>query len=252
MFWRMPRPLRRIIPDVVYHVLNRGNRRMRIFDKPGDYEAFLGCLVEGLRRYRVDLLAWCIMPNHWHLVVRPRGARQLQEFMRWITVTHVRRHHAHHDEDSGHLYQGRYKHFCVEEDSYFLTLCRYVEANPLRAGLCRRADAWAWSSLHQRVNRQPLPPLAQWPMPRPRDWLGLVNETMEAPELKRMREHVVRDRPLGTTAWVRRMAAAQGVEQTLNRRGRRAGPLESLSPRQRRRREKQARESPANGGQNGK
>src|ERR1700693_2465779 len=105
----MARPLRYIIPNVIYHVLNRGNRRMRIFRKPRDYQAFLDCLSEGLKRYRVDLLAWCVMPNHWHLVLRPRGDKQLQEFMRWITVTHVRRHHGHHGGISGHLYQGRYR-----------------------------------------------------------------------------------------------------------------------------------------------
>jgi putative transposase len=239
----MPRPPRKIIPDQIYHVLNRGNRRTRIFRKPEDYEAFLACLSEGLRRYQVDLLAWCLMPNHWHLVLRPRGPRQLQQFMQWITLTHVRRHHAHHGQMSGHLYQGRYKHFCVEEDSYFLTLCRYVEANAMRAGLISRAEQWPWSSLSQRANRRSLPPLTDWPMPRPRDWTRLVNEPIDAPKLKQLREHVIRDRPLGTTPWICRMAARQSLEQSLHPRGRPALPLESLSPRQRRRREKLAKKS---------
>jgi putative transposase len=240
----MPRPLRHIAADLIYHVLNRGNRRTRIFRKPRDYQAFVDCLAQGLERYRVDLLGWCVMPNHWHLVLRPRGEGQLQEFMRWLTVTHVRRHHGHHGGISGHLYQGRYKHFCVQEDSYFLTLCRYVEANPGRARLVTRSEQWPWSSLHQRLNRKPLPPLADWPVERPRRWTSLVNEAMEPPELKRLREHVVRDRPLGTVAWMQKIAARQGLEQTLHPRGRPARPVELLSVRQRRRRRA--------GGQNGK
>ena len=144
----MPRPLRIIEANQIYHVLNRGNRRMTIFRKPQDYQAFLDCITEAMGRFRVDLLAWCIMPNHWHLVLRPRGDDQLQRFMSWLTVTHVRRHHERHGGGSGHLYQGRYKHFCVQQDDYFLTLCRYVEANPLRARLVERAERWPWSSLH--------------------------------------------------------------------------------------------------------
>ncbi len=222
---------------------------MRIFRKEGDYQAFLDCLGEGLKRYRVDLLAWCVMPNHWHLVLRPLAEGQLQEFMRWITVTHVRRHHGHYGGKSGHLYQGRYKHFCVEEDSYILTLCRYVEANPLRGRLVTGAEKWPWSSLHQRVHRLGNPPLADWPVDRPRNWTAVVNEVMGDTELKVLREHVVRDRPLGTSVWMRKMAARLHVEQTLRSRGRPLAPIESLSPRQRRRRLAKA---DGGNGQNGK
>jgi putative transposase len=233
----MPRPLRNILPDTIYHVLNRGNGRMRIFRKPADYQAFVDVLAEGLTRFSVELLAWCLMPNHWHLVLRPHRDDQLQQFMQWITVTHVRRHHGHHGQSSGHLYQGRYKHFCVQDDAYFLTLCRYVEANALRAGLVRRAENWPWSSLHQRQGRAKIPPLGDWPVDRPNNWAALVNRSMEEPELKRLRECVIRDRPYGSARWVVRMANRLGLGQTLRARGRPRRPLEELSPRQRRRRE---------------
>jgi putative transposase len=172
--------------------------------------------------------------------LRPRGDEQLQEFMRWITVTHVRRHHGHHGGISGHLYQGRYKHFCVEEDAYFLALCRYVEANPLRGRLVAEAQSWPWSSLHQRLHRVENPPVKGWPLDRPRNWTSLVNEAPGEGELKQMREHVIRDRPLGTLAWMRKMAVRQQLEQTLRPRGRPPGPLEALSARQRRRRKAEA------------
>src|SRR5262245_42917447 len=142
----MPRPLRRIEPGLIYHVLNRGNGKMMIFRKDGDFKAFVGILGDGLRRFDVELLALCLLVNHWRLVRRPRRVGQLQALMQWVCTTHVRRHHMHYGRASGHLYQGRYKHFCVQEDEYLLTLLRYVEANALRAGLVRRAQNWAWSS----------------------------------------------------------------------------------------------------------
>jgi putative transposase len=234
----MPRPLREIEIGVIYHVLNRGNRRMRIFHKPGDYEAFGKVLTEGLERFAVDLLAWCMMPNHWHLVLRPRREGEMQKMMQWITGTHVRRHLVHYGQDSGHLYQGRYKHFPVEDDSYFLTLCRYVEANPLRAKLVERAEEWQWSSLYQRMHRQSEPPTAQWPLDRPARWTALVNEPMPAEQVKQIREHVVRDRPLGSPRWMKKMAQKLGLEQKLRPRGRPPQPIESLSKRQQRRRKR--------------
>src|SRR5262245_58625379 len=148
----MPRPLRHIETGLIYHVLNRGNGRMTIFRKSGDFEAFVRILAEVLPRFDVDLLAWCLMGIHWHLGVRPR-AGQLQALLQWVGTTHVRRHHQHYGRASGHLYQGRYKHFVVQADEHLLTLLRYVEANPLRARLVKRAQDWPWSSLHQRLNR---------------------------------------------------------------------------------------------------
>ena len=119
---------------MIYHVLNRGNGRMRIFHKAGDFAAFERVLAQGLRRYPVELFTYCVMSSHWHLVVRPKTDAALGRLMGWVGVTHVRRHHEHyHTRGGGHLYQGRFKSFPVEEDDYFLTLCRYVEANALRA-----------------------------------------------------------------------------------------------------------------------
>ena len=125
---------------------------MRLFHKAGDYEAFERVLAEGLERYPVDLLTYCLMPNHWHLVVRPGKRRRAGTLLGWVGVTHVRRHHEHyHRRGGGHLYQGRFKSFPVAEDDYFLTLCRYVEANPLRAELVDRAEEWRWSGLWMRI-----------------------------------------------------------------------------------------------------
>jgi putative transposase len=257
----MPRPPRRIEPDLCYHVINRGNGRQRLFHQPGDYQAFVAILADALQRFDVHLLCWCLMPNHWHLVLRPRRRRAMIDFMRWITVTHARRRHEHYHSDAGHLYQGRYKSFPVEQDRHFLVLCRYVEANALRAKLVKPAQAWPWSSLHQRDQRiarsatrapslkptpkptptrirtpTPAPALAAWPVERPRGWIALVNQPLEKQEQQRLRESIRRERPLGCDSWVKKIAAKLGLQQTLRPRGRPRRPLESLGPRQRRRR----------------
>jgi putative transposase len=236
----MPRPPRQLAAGVCYHVLNRGNDRGWLFRKPADFQAFLAILVDAAKRFDVDLLCWCLMSNHWHLVVRPRTDRALIDFMRWLTITHVRRHRAHYSSHSGHLYQGRYKSFPVEQDDYFLALCRYVEANALRAGLVTRAERWEWSSLWQREHSASEPKLSDWPVQRPAGWLAIVNEPMPKEQAEAVWTSLRRDRPLGSEKWVRRIAAKLGLEQTLKSIGRPRKPPDRLSLRQRYRRTKEA------------
>lgn len=219
----MPRTARAIEGGMIYHVLNRGNGRMRIFHKPGDDEAFERVLAEGLDRYAVELLTYCLMPNHWHLVVRPRTDEALGRWMRWVGVTHVRRHQEHyHSRGGGHLYQGRFKSFPVAEDDYFVALCRYVEANALRAGLVERAEGWRWSGLWRRAQKDAKVelPLATWPVERSRNWVAWVNRELNDEQLGTLRTCVERGRPFGSESWVQRTAARLGLEFTLHGPGR--------------------------------
>src|SRR3954451_7836901 len=129
----MPRTRRQIEGGMIYHVLNRGNGRRMLFTKEADFRAFIKIISQALERFPVDLLAWCLMGNHWHLVLRPRTDQALSRMMAWMTVTHARRHHMHYpNPGSGHLYQGRFKSFPVQDDEHFLTVARYVHANPRR------------------------------------------------------------------------------------------------------------------------
>jgi len=141
------------IADVVYHVINRANARVEIFDTPGDYDLFEEILAEARERTGIRLLAYCIMPNHWHLIVQPRNDGDLSLFMYWLTLTHTQRWYALKESiGMGHLYQGRSKAFPVQTDEYFLWVCRYVERNALRAKLVNRAESWKWGSAWKRTN----------------------------------------------------------------------------------------------------
>jgi putative transposase len=208
---------------MVFHVLNRGVGRMRLFGKEGDYEAFERVLIETLDLRPMRLLAYCVMPNHWHLVVRPRADGDLGAFMQRLSITHARRWQEHrHRVGTGHIYQGRYKSFPVQRDEHFLSVCRYVERNPLRAGLVKRAEDWRWSSLWRRGQRDPdaRACLSDWPVDRPRDWRRCVNEPQGGAELDALRLCVARGRPLGSPAWTKRIAERLGLDSSLRPRGR--------------------------------
>src|SRR5947209_18909224 len=113
----MPRQARAAPGGYVYHALNRAVARLLLFQKPADYDAFERVLVEALVKHRISLLAYCVMPNHCQFVHWPETDEQLTEFLRWLAHTHTQRWHAHyHTAGTGHLYQGRFKAFPVQED----------------------------------------------------------------------------------------------------------------------------------------
>jgi REP-associated tyrosine transposase len=215
----MPRSARAALGGVVYHVLNRGNGRMRIFRKPADYEAFLQLIADAKGRAAVEIFSFCLMPNHWHLVLRPRGDGDLAAYLSWLSNTHVKRYRAHYPDTSGHLYQGRYKSFPVEEDEYLLTLLRYVESNALRSEMVRQAQEWPWSSLGCDGKWSSLL-LNAWPIDRPRNWATVVNLSLRESDLGQLRASFQRQRPLGSDAWTAEMALRMGLQHTLNPRGR--------------------------------
>jgi putative transposase len=219
----MPKPPRIAVGGVVYHVLNRANGRAKIFFEQGDYAAFERVLAKALDRTPMRLLSYCLMPNHWHLVLWPRDDGDLSRFMGWLTLTHAARWQAAHGTVGwGHLYQGRFKSFPVQTDAHFLTVCRYVERNALRAGLVAKAEDWRWGSLwgrrHGDVESKAL--LSAWPVAIPANWLKFVNQPMREAELMDIRDCVNRGRPYGTEAWIRTAAARLGLESTLRPRGR--------------------------------
>jgi len=217
----MGRPKRGADGGLVYHVLNRANARMRIFEKDEDYEAFERILQEAVERTQTRLLAYCVMPNHWHLVVWPREDGELSRFTGWLTLTHTQRWHAHRrNAGSGHVYQGRFKSFPLQDDEHFYSVCRYVERNALRANLVKRAEHWRWGSLRcwQQGTGKGL--LAPWPLRRRPGWVEHVNAPQTEAELSALRHCVKRGCPFGETSWCEKMVRRLGLESTQRPRGR--------------------------------
>ena len=172
----MPRRPRSSTPASFFHVINRTARRVPIFVRSTDYRAFQNVLSAGLARYPVDLFAYAVMANHWHLVVGPKSTEALSEFMRWVTATHaVRWHHRHGTIGQGALYKGRFLAVPVASAASLVRVCRYVERNALTAGLVKHAEDWPWCSLADRFRADPRVPLAAAPFLGSPAWANHVN-----------------------------------------------------------------------------
>ena len=203
--------------------MNRAVARLSLFEKQDDYEAFERVLAEAHVRVPLPILSYVVMPNHWHFVVRPETDSQVSEFFRWLTHTHTMRWHAHyHTEGTGHLYQGRFKTFPVEDDEHLLAVLRYVERNPLRASLCQTAEDWQFGSMWRRVfgDEKSRAILSDWPVPRPRLWKSIVNRLQNEKELEALRRCVKKGCPYGSDDFVTQSAARLQLEHTLRSRGR--------------------------------
>ncbi len=149
----MPRPPRTDVGDEMYHVINRSNGRVPIFHTDADYLDFEHLLTEIQETLDMRILAYVIMPNHWHLLLYPRLDKDLSKALQWLGTTHATRHHARHNTiGNGHVYQGRYKSFVIGDETHLLTVLKYIERNPVRANLVKRAEDWKWGSAHRRVH----------------------------------------------------------------------------------------------------
>ena len=216
----MPRRIRATAGGLVYHVLNRGVGRMRLFRKAADFAAMEQVLEEAVQRTRTRLLAYCLMSNHWHFLFWPREDGELSEVMRWLTVTHTQRWHANrHTSGTGPIYQGRFKSFPVESDDHLLTVARYVERNPLRAAMVEHAADWQWCSLWRRCHGDAAA-LSDWPIPVPDQWSQFVEQPQTEAELEAIRRSVARGRPFGSERWAQRTAKRFSLESTFRPRGR--------------------------------
>ena len=202
----------------VYHALNRANFRSRLFRTGAHYRDFLEIVEEVLEFVPMRILAYCLMPDHWHLVLYPRGDGDLARFLQRLTMTHTHRYHARTGTVGyGHLYQGRYKSLPVESGSHFFALVRYVERNAKRAGLVKQAEDWRWSSAHVRVygNAEQKKILSPWPVPEPPDYRKWLNHSQGKEEIEKIRYAIKRSRPYGSESWVSKAAARFGLESTL-------------------------------------
>ncbi len=151
----MARPIRIEFPGAVYHITSRGNAKQRIFLDDKDYRNFLAILGDVAGEYEWWCYAYCLMPNHYHLVLTtPSGV--LSKGMRQLNGVYAQRFHHRHDS-VGHLFQGRFRSILVDRDAYLLEVCRYVVLNPVRAGLVSKSDGWRWSSYKATAGLGPKP-----------------------------------------------------------------------------------------------
>jgi putative transposase len=215
----MPRTARFILADACYHLINRGNRKARIFHEPADFEQFLALIHRAQLRLPLPILSACLMPNHLHLVVRPASPADLARWTQWVFTTHVRWHHAKY-ASTGRVWQGRFKAFLIQEDHHLLTVMRYVERNALRANLVERAEDWRWGSAGWRIASHAAVKLSPPPVGLPSYWRHLVNEPQTAAEVEAIRTCVNRQCPFGEPRWVEERAKELGIEHSLKPIGR--------------------------------
>lgn len=219
----MPRLARVDIGNEIYHVINRANGRMQIFDKPGDYQSFENLIEEAKELTGMRIFAYEIMPNHWHLVLSPRNDGDLGIFMHHLTNKHTRQVHVLTGTiGSGHLYQGRYKSFLIDSENYLLGVIKYIERNAVRAKLVKNCEDWQWGSAWVRINgtAEQKKLLAKMPTDLPDDYLQWINAPESLTEIDAIRHSVNKGVPYGREKWVDKMVTKFHLETTLRKAGR--------------------------------
>jgi putative transposase len=219
----MPRVARVDIADHSYHVINRGIMRLRVFSTHKEYEHFEKIIEDTTKKIGMRIIAYTIMPNHWHFLLYPKEDRDLSLFMHQITNTHTRQVRARTKTiGTGPLYQGRYKSFLIQKDPHFLTVLRYIERNPVRAELADKAECWRWGSAWRRIHgtQKQKKLLSNSPVALPRNYRRWVN-TLESPKkLKEVRVSVNKCSPYGIDSWVNKTAKQFNIGATLRNPGR--------------------------------
>ncbi len=200
----MPRRPRGELRGEIHHVLNRGNNKQTVFHDDRDFEAFIRTIAESRSTQPVKLYAFTIMSNHFHALIRPPDLDTMSRFMHRVQRRATIRHHARYDF-SGHLWQGRYKGFPVQDDSHFLTVTRYVLQNPVRAGIAGTPRDYPWNSLSHPELVDP------WPVERPADFNGWLADSLNEDELRPLRHSTNRQFPFGSTSWTTKTATQLGI-----------------------------------------
>lgn len=203
----------------MYHIINRANARLQLFFKEKDYKLLESIIKDGAEKFDTRVIAYCIMPNHFHLVVWTREDGELQKYMQWVTLTHTQRWHVQNKTTGhGHLYQGRYKSFIIEDDKHLFTVMRYVERNPLRAKLVKNLSNWKYSSFVNREDKKTF--VTKPPISLPGHYNTLVHTPLTANEIDSVRYSVNKGKPFGTEAWTDGIIDKYKLHTTVRGRGR--------------------------------
>lgn len=220
----MPRMARLVVPGYPHHVTQRGSRKQTVFFSDADYRAYIELICELKEEAAVDVWAYCLLPNHVHLVVVPDNKQGLAKLFGVAHHRYAKRINAENDW-CGHLWQERFHSFVMDE-SHLLAAVRYIELNPVRAGLCRHADQWEWSSVHAHlsgdsdklVNVTPMGALVS-------DWRRYLADEPGADDIEILRRHTRTGRPAGSHDFIGKLEALSGRRLQRRKPGPKTGQL---------------------------
>lgn len=216
----MPRPARMVFPGIAHHVVQRGNRKQALFFDDADRRAYLQLLAAGCAKVETRCLAWCLMDNHVHLILVPATADGLRGPLASVHTAYSQRINRALGL-SGHLFQGRFASYAMD-DAHLMAAARYVENNPVAAGLVRRAESWPWSSARAHVERRPdgLTDIEALGVHVP-DWGAMLARGLEAgDEDERIARAMRSGRPVGAGDWLARLTERHALSPLAPRRGR--------------------------------
>lgn len=205
----MPRLARVVVPDVPHHVTQRGNRKQETFFRASDYGLYKELIARWCARWQVAVWAYCLMPNHVHLILTPRRpeglARAVGEAHRRYTLTVNRR-----EGWKGYLWQGRFASFPMDS-AHLLNAVRYVLLNPVRAGLVKEAEEWPHSSVQAHLTGRSEGVIDPAPLAsRIKNWAELLQPENDTLEIEAFRRHQRTGRPMGSEGFVRALEALLG------------------------------------------
>jgi REP-associated tyrosine transposase len=207
---QMPRLARIVVPGYPHHVTQRGGRRQLTFFDDFDYRAYIELIASLKRESGVDIWAYCLMPNHVHFVVVPQSQRALARLFGIAHHRYAARVNAIHGWQ-GHLWQERFHSFVMDE-THLISAVRYIEMNPVRAGLCTRADEWRWSSARPHLQKACDPLLDASPLSElVPDWRQYLNEEPSSLQLQALRQHTRTGRPAGDENFVEELERLTGT-----------------------------------------
>ena len=224
----MGRSLRPVGDGLIYHAINRGNNRQAVFFEDADYRAFLAALGQTQLRYPFRLFGYCLMTNHFHLLLQPEAGQSISRILQSVTVAHTWRCHRTH-ASLGHVWQGRFKSPVIQDDAHSLVVLRYIECNPLRAGMVTNLSDYPWSSYAAHGLGRADTLLTDLPYWSERDrtesarqayWRKWVHTPVNDKELQAIRKAVSTGRPFGTADWTQTISAKLGIPLVSRPRGR--------------------------------
>ncbi len=216
----MPRAQRIVIPDIPHHVTQRGNRQQDIFHSDADWAMYKELLIDACIRHATTCLGWCLMTNHVHLILQPSTPDGLRAVLASVHTAYTQRLNIRMGL-SGHVFQGRFASYPMDT-RHLMAALRYVENNPVKAGMVAAAAEWRWSSARARVLRQPdgLTQLGEVDAAYP-DWKAVLEDGYAQPAIDEHIEAALRSgMPQGDEAWVASTCGALGLQVRTTKRGR--------------------------------